>query len=269
MSAPSVKRSPVGFRSATIFALSAAGLPAATSPSVVYEGIVAEGAKTLTINDPEFRRIFHTGDDRVMQIDQLPPMEAATAELHLGRLNDTLEAALTGLKAFVVGEANMFLSGVTDLDGFEPTVGILAYSQALDESGNRVWHSLVMPKAVTALRESGLGETEVDRVYTVTPQLCSKHLWGPAFTTGTEGGLSAQFVRMVTEKRPKIVAFLGDGTTTVFLFPAAAQAYSTGKVSVYVNGVLTTSGVTKAVTGITFSVAPAAAANLTFLYEQA
>lgn len=266
MSAPSVKRSAVGFRSATIFPLNTAGLPAATGVTA-YEGITATAAKTLTINDPEFRRIFNTGDDVVNQIDQLPPLEGATAELHLGLLNDTLEAALSGLKSFTIGETNMFLGGVTDLDGFEPQVGVLAYRQALDDSGNRVWHGLIMPKAVAALRESGFDDNPEDRAYTLTPQLVTAHLWGVSFAAGTEGGLRSQFVRTVGRYKPKIVAFLGDGATTVFAFPAAYQAQATAKITVWKDGVIVSAGLTKATTGLTFSVAPASNALVVALYE--
>lgn len=266
MSAPSKKRAGVGFRSATIFALNANGRPAGVN-GTAYEGITAEGAKTLTINDPAYRTIYHNGDDRVMQLDQLPPTEAATAELRLGRLNDTLEAALSGLLSFTVGEQNLMLSGVTDKDGFEPTVALVAYRQALDETGGRVWHYVIFPKVIASLRESGFDDNPEERVYMLTPQLVSKHLWGVSFAEGVEGGTSGQFIRGVAQYKPKFVAFVGDASQTEFLFPATRQAVATSKITVWVNGALVTSGITKATTGVTWGAAPAAAAEIVIGYE--
>jgi hypothetical protein len=145
----------------------------------------------------------------------------------------------------------------------------LCYRQALDDSGNRVWHGLIMPKAIAALRESGMDDNPEDRTYTITPQLVTKHLWGVTFAAGTEGGLQSQFVRTVTQYKPKVVAFLGDGATVAFLFPATAQAAATGKIAVWKNSVLVTSGITKATTGVTFAVAPLTNDLLVFLYEKA
>lgn len=269
MSAPSLKRSSVGFRSATIYALDVNGYPAAAAGGLAYEGLSAAGAKTLEVNDPAYRVISHTGDDRVMQIDQLPATEGASATLHLGRLDDALEAAVSGLKSFVVGEMNMLGAGVTDISGFEPTIGILAYQQSLDEAGNRRWNTVIFPRATVAKHQSGMSDAPVDLTYSVVPALCSKHLWGTAFATATEGATQLQIVRAVSQYKPKLVAFLGDASQLIFLFPATAQAVATGKIAVWKNGVLITSGITKATTGVTFAVAPAALDNITILYEVA
>ncbi len=256
MSAPSKKRSGVGFRNAVIFALNADGLPAASS-TAAYEGIRAEGAKTLTINDPEYRRISHTGDDRLLQFDVLPALEGMTAELRVGRINDDLDAAVSGLSAFVVGEANLMLGGVTDQSGFEPTVGLLAYRQALDEGGNRVWDARIFPRVTIAKREGGFDDNPEERAYTVTPALVTEHLWGTAFAEGVEGAAQGQVIRGVFQYKPKVVAWLGDNAEDTFLFPAAAPAAATAKVTVWIDGVLTTANLTVLTTSITFTTTPA------------
>lgn len=269
MSAPSKTSVGVGFRNATLFALDANGYPAAAPGGLAYEGIRATGAKVLTINDPAYRVISHTGDDRVLQIDQLPATEGASAELHLGRHNDDLEAAISGLKAFVVGEMNMLGAGVTDRSGFEPTVGLMGYSQAQDEGGNRVWSVRIFPKCTIAKHVTGFSDSPEDLTYNVVPALCTRHLWGVAFNLATEGATQLQVVRATSQYQPKLVAFLGDAAQLIFLFPAAAQAAATGKIAVFKNGVAVTSGITKATTGVTFAVAPAALDNISVLYETA
>ncbi len=266
MSAPSNKRSGVGFRNCVVFPLNAANLPAATG-TTAYEGFQAAGAKTLTINDPAYRVITHIGDDRAMQIDQLPATNGATAQLHLGRLDDDLEAAFSGLKAFVVGEMNMLLAGVTSQSGFEPTVGLLGYQQALDENGNRVWHSVMFPRCTVAKHESGFLDQPEDRLYDVVPALATAHIWGTAFATATEGAIQAQIVRAISQYKPALVAFLGDGATTDFLFPASRQAAATGKIKVWKNGTVVSAGLTLLTSKVTFSVAPALNDLVVVLYE--
>ncbi len=268
MAAPSVKRAGVGFRSATLFALNSSFYPAASATSA-YEGVQLEAAKVLTLNDPAPRIIHHQGDDRVLQIDVLPPTEALSGQLRIGRTNDAIDAILSDLKSFTVGESKMFLGGVTDQDGFENQVGILAYRQALDEAGGRVWESRILPRAVLFPSEHGFDENPEDRMYTVTPMLVTKHIWGTAFALATEGGLQAQVIRGIHQYKPKLVAWLGDGTEDGFTFPTNAQAVSTGKVVVWVNGVIQSSGLTVATTGLTFTAAPALDAVIVALYETA
>lgn len=270
MSAPSKKRSGVGFRHARLFALNAEGYIAGVSDTA-YEGIAVEGAKTLTITDPEYRRISHTGDDRLLQFDQLPALEGMTAELRVGRLNDDFDALVSGLTAFTVGEANLLLGGVTSESGNEPSLAMLAYRQAQDESGNRVWDARIFPRVVIAKREQGFDDNPEERAYSLTPQLCTKHVWGTAFSDGIEGATQAQVVRGVFQYKPKLIAFQGDGSEDTFPFPADAQAVAVGKIAVWVNGVLRTTNITKATTGLTFTASyePANLANITVLYETA
>jgi hypothetical protein len=268
MSVPSKKRMGVGFRNCNVYALDANGYPAATG-ATAYEGIHAVGAKTLTINDPAYTVINHNGDDSLIQIDQLPATTGATSELHLGRLDDDLEALFSGLKSFTAGEMNLFGAGITDQSGFEPTVGIMGYQQALDEGGNRVWHAVWFPRATVAKHESGLSGTPEDRLYGIVPSLATKHLWGTAMTAAVEGATRMQIVRGVSQYQPKLIAFLGDGATLIFTLPALAPAVAVNKIAVYNNGVVVSAGLTKTVTTLTFTTAPVTGNNISVLYEVA
>lgn len=273
MSTPSTIRSGVGFRHCQVFGLDSDGYPAATD-ATVYEGLRISGAKALTINDPEPRQITHTGDDRVIALDVLPPQEAVTGELKVAKVNDVVDALLTGQSSFTVGEAKLFGVG-TNERGNEVQVGLLAYRQTLDtdpESANfgaRRWEFRLMPKALLVPREGSLDENPEERAYGVYPQFVTKHLWGVSFTDDTEGFTQAQVIRGVSEYKPNVGAFQGDGTTTVFDFASDDQAASTDKIMVWVDGVEQTSGITKATDKITFTAAPSSGAMIVVFYETA
>jgi hypothetical protein len=271
MAAPNTTRSGVGFRHCTIFALNTSGLPNAPA-ATVYEGLVIGGVKRLTINDPEPQQISHMGDDRVFALDSLPPTEALTGELVVGKISDAIDAAITGQLSFTVGEAKLFGIG-TDKRGFEQQIGMLVYRQTLDTTPGaqqlRRWEFRIFPVLLAIPREGSMDEKAEERMYTLRPQIATKHLWGTAFAVGTEGFTESQMLRGVSEYKPKIVAFKGDGAEDEFLFPATAQAVSTGKIVVWNNGVEVTSGLTKAVTGLTFTAAPATGNIIVALYETA
>ncbi len=275
MTAPTGVRSGVGFRHAVLFALNSAGTPAATAPATTaYAGVHLSGAKVLTINDPEPRRISHVGDDSLITIDMLPPVEGISGELRTGKLDDAVDALLTGQIAFTVGEAKLFGVG-TDKRGYEAQVGMLAYRQAQDTSptsatfGQRVWDFRIMPKVVLFTRESGYADTPEEHVYTVVPMKCGAHLWGTAFAVGTEGFTQGQILRGVTNGKPKIVSWLADGTEDEFLFPVTEPATGTGTIVVWKNGTIVSTGMTPTTTKLTFTAPPTAADRIVAFYEVA
>jgi hypothetical protein len=124
-----------------------------------------------------------------------------------------------------------------------------------------------MPKAWLYTRDSGYNDQPEDRVYTVTPAYVSSHLWGTAFGTSTEGFVRSQMLRGVSFGKPKIAVWKGDAAILVFNLPTTLPALSTSKMSVFVNGVLTTVGLTKTTTDLTFTPAPAAGAIIVCVYE--
>lgn len=275
MTAPSTTRSGVGFRYCNIFGLDANGYPAAGAvPATAYEGLLLSGAKTLTITDPEPRRIVHVGDDAPFALDVLPPNEAMSGELTISKRNDAVEAAITGKLSFAVGEYKFMAFG-DDKRGFEAQVGLMAYRQSLDTDpvssnfGKRIWELKIFPKVILVPRESGFDENPEARLYTVVPQFVTKHLWGTAVAAGTEGVTRAQGFGGVSEYHPKLVAWLADGTEDEFLFPTTAPAQATGKIVAWNNGVIVSTGMTPSVTKLTFTVAPIVAHVIVALYEVA
>jgi len=273
MATPSGISSGVGFRNAKIFMLDANGYPAATG-TTAYTGTRISGARALTINMVEPRRINYLGDDGVIDIDQLPALEADGGELRAGKMNFILDAILTGQKQFSVGEATLMLSG-TEKRGFEPQVGLMGYRQAKETDpdssyyGQRVWQFVIMPKVQLIRRFGGWTENPEENMYTLVPAKVSKHLWGTSFAEVTEGALLSQMVWGKSFYKPQIVTFKGDNTVTEFLFPTTVQAVNTNKITVWKNGTAITSGLTKAVTGVTFTAAPASGDMVVVLYESA
>lgn len=273
MTAPNTTRSGVGFRHVQMFSLDGDGYPSVLA-TVGYAGFEVSGAKSLTVTDPEPRQINHLGDDRIFAADLLPPDEPMTAELTVSKTSDSVDALISRLNSITVGEAKLFGVG-TDQRGNENQMGVLVYRQTLDTTpgsstfGKRLWEFRLFPKALLFSRENSFDENPEERTYTLLPQFVTQHIWGAAFSSETEGFTQAQMLRGVSEYKPAICAWLGDVATTDFLFPATAQAQAAGKIAVWVDGVETTAGVTKAVTGLTFTVAPGAGKKIVAFYETA
>jgi hypothetical protein len=301
MTAPTGTRSTAGFRNFNIFELTAAGLPlgsqvlepfttyavsgstisgssvsvtaatAVTGP-IPYYGAVVSGGQVLTINDPAPRVIPHLGDDGVINLQVLPPQESLTGELTVDKTSDTIDSVVSNVNKFTLGEMKL-MGQSTSKRGFENQVGALAYSASQEADitspvfGNPQWDFRVMPKVILFTRDTGYQQQANTRMYTVTPQYVTSHLWGPQFTCATEGFTRAQLIRGVSEYKPAICSFLADGSTQSFPFDAAKPAQSTAKITVWVDGVITTAGFTKTVYGIIFATAPTSAKVITVLYE--
>ena len=258
MAAPSAIRWGAGVRDFQIFVLDSNGFPAATT-TAAYLGIDVSGVRDVTINDPAPRVVTQFGDDRIGGVDLLPPTDTLTAEARVSKLNNTLDAALTGNNFITLGEMNV-LGVNTDLKGNENQVGIVTYQQAQDSDpasstfGVRYWEGKILPKAWMIPRENPMNENATEITYTVQPTLTKAHLWGTQFTAAAEGYTEAQLVRVTTVNKPRFVAFKADGSTTTFAY--TLTAVSTSKIGVVDNGVVQTSGYTASTTSVTFSSAP-------------
>jgi hypothetical protein len=258
-----------------VFALNSSGLPAAPSGGLVYEGVHVTGVKELTITDPEPQRIQHVGDDRVFATDILPPTDAISGSLSVGKVNDALDAVLTGQSSYTIGEAKGFAIG-TNKRGYEAQVGMLLFRQSQDTTpgsttyGKRYWESRIIPKARVVPLEGAMNASPETRAYSIYPNIVTAHLWGTALASGTEGCTEMQMERLVTEYPPRLVAFNAEAAQVEFLFDTDEAAVSTDKIhAVWVDGVIQTSGITKATTKITFTSAPGAGKLVVVLYETA
>ena len=272
MGAPTGINSGVGFRHIQILALDANGIPAATG-TTAYSGIEIGGAKSLTITDPDPQQIVHYGDDNIFALDVLPAKEPISGEMKVGKQSDAVDEVLTGVKNVAVGEASVFPIG-TNQRGNENQVLVLAYRQAVDTDpdsgtyGKRVWQMRIFPRCYVIPREAGFEDTPEDRSYAVRPQFVTKYPWGISFTTTAENIARAQGMRGVAEFKPKIVAFVANGTTTQFALPVPAA--TTAKIKSWLvntsgTGALSTAG-TLTTGQLTFTTAPTTGSLVVF-YE--
>ncbi len=305
MSAPSSTRSTAGFRSLVLFERNVNGYPigaktlqaslpytitggsvisgstvtvaagATVSGSVPYYGILASGAKVLTITDPQPRVLPHVGDDGPFSLQVLPALEPLNGELHLDKTNDVMDAIISAVKKFQVGEMNM-LGGATNKRGFEGQVSALAYSFAQDTDpdslnfGASEWDFRIYPKVTIFRRDTGYGQEINERMYSFTPAFCTAHLWGTAFTEATEGFVRGQDIRGNCYGKPTFVTWLGDASTKAFPFDSNLPSTATTKMVVWKNGVIQSSGsaLTLSTSGLVFpGSAPTASDVIECLYE--
>lgn len=275
MTTPQTIRSGAGLRQVQILALNASGYPDAVDTNA-YEGVTLSGAVSLTLEDPEPQQIVHRGDDVVFALDTLPPSEPISAELTVSKTNDVIDAILTDDNSITVGEAKLFGAG-TENRGDENQVCVLSYQQTEDtdpdstDFGARRWGFRLFPKAYVIPREVGFEQdTPTQRPYTVRPLFCTKYPWGVQFSTGVEGFGRAQLLRGISEFKPKIVGYIGDGATQDYAFPTLYPASSTAKITVWVDGTLTTPQ-TLATTQFQFTTGaePTTGANVVAFYEHA
>lgn len=266
MSATSGKQLPIGLRFAAIFALDANGRPAASTTSA-YEGLEIRGPKTFSLTPPDPRQISHMGNDRVLAVDILPPTEPTRGELRASVNDFAVHALLTGTQVKTVGEASEIAYN-TDKQGSEPQVGLLLYQQSLSVGdGLRHYRAFVIPLAVCIPKPQGMSENPEDVTYVINPTLSNDRLWGDTLVLADDGITEASIFEYMCEGKPKLVAFLADGTEDEFLFPTSAPAKSTAKIAVFKNGVEITAGITKATTKVTFTSAPTLNDNITVFYE--
>jgi hypothetical protein len=245
---------------------------ASVSGSVGYYGALHSGARVLTINDPTPRIISHIGDDGVFGVQVLPPTEVMNGELQVDKTNDIVDAIASAVKRVTIGESNLFLQA-TDKRGFENPLAALAYSASQDADpdsasfGSQLWDFRIIPQAIVFPRESGYGQEDNVRQYSFTPMFATAYPWGVKYTDAVEGCLRSQMARGNSQGKPNMVSYLGDGATVGFPFDSSKPAKSITKVTVWVDGVLKTTGISVSVRGVSFAAAPASASVVVVFYE--
>lgn len=265
MTAVSGKGVGVGLRRAFVFALNASGSPAATD-TTAYEGVRIVGGQAYDLTIPDPRKITHPGDDRPIQVDYLPALDAVSGELRAARMDEDVYALLSGTNVLTVGESK-FVGIGSDQQGSEPQVGLLCYQQFLDENGSRTWRSFLVPKATIYPHPNGLNESPSTNRFIVSPAVVQKHIWETAFASGTEGYEETQVLMGIHKYKPKLVAFLASTGTTTFTLPTSSPCADTAKMSVWVDGTEQTSGITKATNQVEFTTAPGNNKRVVVFYE--
>jgi hypothetical protein len=283
------KATGAGFRRLQVFELDNDDLPlVAESSGTAESGKHASGAKALTLTIPDPQILHNTGDDRVDSIDMLPATEGIGIELRTGKTNLELDAMLSNVEAFQLGDMKAMLMQ-TDQQGCEAQVCILGYRQSQDTDptsatkGARRWNWVLIPKALVYPKAGPMEEGGQDEnTYTVVPQVVTRWPWGIAFTDGTEGAEEAQIIRGICEGAPVMDAWLGDAARVEFtLSKTAMEKYcdveldEIPKVKVWTfskdDDVVTdvTDSISITTTTLTFGAAPEADDVIIAFYEQA
>lgn len=279
MAAPNNQKSGVGFRHCVLYEVNDYGVIKPTDENA-YEGLHLSGVRTLELAIPNIQPVNHYGDDRIFAIDQLPPNESASGNLVVGKNNFDVDALLTGVKIVTLGETK-WLGRATDLQGSEKQVCLHAWRQALDTSPSkqrvRIWDSRLLPLSQLFPMNSNFAEAPEEKNYSIRPQVSTAYPWGIPFAVPTEGYTEAQMLDGSTVNKPKLIAFLGNASATVFTLPTAFPAVDTTKMTVWqwLAANQTASDVTSTVALTTTSIdfttpgAPATGDIITCWYEYA
>jgi hypothetical protein len=257
-----------GFRYGAAFALNTAGRIAGNSSSVPYMGSTFVGGKVWNLTVPKPRELYHVNADRVGAVDYLPPLTAATGVLNVSAANQVLDAILTGNKQVQIGQSET-LAYLSSNQGYEPIIALHLWQQSLDSvSRLRSWRSFMIPRAKAVPINSGMADKEVDGQYDIMCNPSSVDMFGLALSVATDGCTDAQLFEVHSTGRPAIAAWVGDGYTTDFTFPAGyTPTIDVLSVACYVQGALQVAGITVSTTKIHFTSAPAALADITVFWE--
>jgi len=105
-------------------------------------------------------------------------------------------------------------------------------------------------------KRGGMSSGKSTMIYDIASMRTGYHLWATAYSIATESFLAAQWNEGWSNYPYRLASYVADGTATDFLFPTTGPAVQTTGIMVYKNKTLVTSGITKAVDKVTFSVAP-------------
>jgi hypothetical protein len=254
MAAPGKKVYPLGLEAGRIYALTN-GLPAATGLTA-YDGVPIGGPTVLTLDSVERERVAHPGNNGIQQYDSLPGTGAFGGSLVGSRIDFDTIALVTGVKVFVEGETNSIARMSDTEQRSMPSFGLLCYTQSKQKSGSvRTFSSIVIPSTTLAPQNHGYQRERSDPTnYMLTPTIVTADITGRTLTVADDGCLTAPYMEKESFYRQHYAAFKWDGTGPVALFTSTLQAANTTDMIVYVNGVIRTTNITKAVTGVTFTV---------------
>ncbi len=268
MTAPTERTLNTGLRYACVFELNTDGTPKATN-TIAYEGLQFQGSTAYDLNLPDARKLTGLGEDGITQVIYMPPQDGADGKLNVEGSDPFLAALLDGTKIATLGEISL-VGMATDQQGFEPRVGLMLYQLATGlVTGKTYWHTHFLPSAKAVRKGGGMNGEKSVTIYQIAPNRVSKHLWGSTFTKDVDGFTSTQIVEAWSNYPVRVASFLADGVEDEFLFPVNSPAISTNGISVFVDDVLTTVDVTKALSKVTFSSAPTTGKRICIVREVA
>jgi len=197
-------------------------VPSDTAVGEAYAGLQVSGARALTIAVPDPNRVEVVGDDRIYYTWQLPPTSNPTGELRVTKVNHPVIAMLTGTKQW--GSPNRRKIGwATDQQGLEPSIilwgsrQVIEADEVLSAFGQKRWETYIFLNAVATPRPPTMEYQAVgEMTYSIVANDSTVDELGVSFTDETNGFTKAAFVRVVTDGRFMLDAFVGNGTEKTF-----------------------------------------------------
>lgn len=241
-----------------VFPLNSDGTFQTTNNGTVYEGLEFVGSKAFEITPAEARQIDNYGDGRLRDSIFLPPNTATKGELRVGYEHQAINAALTGVKTFLVGEKS-FVPMSTDQQGNEPVVGLILSQLAHDENKIKTWRHYIVPRGQCIPLPSSYSENATEMRYQITMNPYAKTLWNDPLTVPVHGCAESAYSSVHSADRLNVVMWEGDGIyDNVITLPVNKPATSTTKMTVHnlTTGAEITSNITKTTTSVTFTSTP-------------
>ena len=231
MAAPVGNFYPVGLQHARVYSLSEFGYPLAPNKTGPYDGLEITGPNAFDITPAKSRDVVATGNDRRLSQDKLPSLDVSSAVIKTSRLDFALLAMLTGQLEAVWGESRIVGFG-TDLQGQEPTVGLLAYQKGkIAGTGARAFGAYHMPSVVPIIDPASMGGSNpAEYNFNIVPSPVNHYLFGLGFTLLREGYTESEVQWSLTFGRPHIAVWLADTAQTDFAYNVAMKPTAATKI---------------------------------------
>ncbi len=255
-----------GTRKGVVYELDANHLPKATDTNP-YTGLEIYGIRGLQLTPPNVRRIPHFDGDKVALVQIFPSTDVPSGTITVDGADLNLASVLGNVRPSTVSGIEL-MPMMTDQQGNEPEVGLLVYQAAKKNTGSIGWHVVFIPSTQAVPQGGSFGDNNYETTYQLAPSASPNQLFGKAFSvngveTGDlgDGTATAGIVDGFAPFKPRITAWLADGSEDNFLFADDLQATDTDY-AVFTATPQTGGGVeiaevatdiTKATTGITFT----------------
>ncbi len=243
---------------AVVFPINASGEFLTTPDGSFYEGLQFEGSRVFEVTPAESRPIDNYGDGRLRDTIYLPPNTSTKGELRVGYEHQLINAALTGVEQFIVGE-KAFIPMSTDQQGNEPIVALLLTQMAHNLSKLKNWRSYIVPRAQCIPMPSSFNENATEMRYQITMNPSTVTMWNEALNVSDHGCTESAYSPVLSEGRLNVGMWEGDGVyDNVITLPPNKPATAIGKITLHnlTTGVAVTTGITKTTTTITFDAPP-------------
>ena len=198
------------------------GYPVAAETA--YEGLKLPKPKTLQPNLGAPRTIPVVAQGRVQTTFILPPIDAKSLEIHLAYLDLDVFAEMSRVAVRTIGNSKIMAAG-TNKQGLEiPGMLLTQQLQGHDEDGADIWTGYVFPRVKASITWPAFNENPIDVTITMSVSSATSHFLGTPLTEADDGATEAAMFAFHSFGQRNIVAWEADGSETIFLLPADAQA---------------------------------------------